>query len=148
MVLRRPRPDRQHPGVIWRKRERFTDYMTEVGQVGNQSARLGQELATTLTTPALKLEDLDATLGGYVQSAENQVAQAQHIDAPAPLYNAQLGLIEAHAVFTCYPLLIAALSGPILGEKVGWRRWTAGGWRCWRCRRRRFGRRWCGRATR
>ena len=36
-----------------------------------------------------------------------------------------LGLIEAHAVFASYPLLIAALSGPILGEKVGWRRWTA-----------------------
>jgi drug/metabolite transporter (DMT)-like permease len=37
----------------------------------------------------------------------------------------KLGLIEAHAVFACYPLLIAALSGPILGEKVGWRRWSA-----------------------
>jgi drug/metabolite transporter (DMT)-like permease len=37
----------------------------------------------------------------------------------------KLGLIEAHAVFASYPLLIAALSGPILGEKVGWRRWTA-----------------------
>lgn len=37
----------------------------------------------------------------------------------------KLGLIEAHAVFTCYPLLVAALSGPILGEKVGWRRWAA-----------------------
>jgi len=36
-----------------------------------------------------------------------------------------LGLIESHAVFTCYPLLVAALSGPILGEKVGWRRWVA-----------------------
>ena len=36
-----------------------------------------------------------------------------------------LGLVEAHAIFTCYPLLIAALSGPILGEKVGWRRWAA-----------------------
>ncbi len=36
-----------------------------------------------------------------------------------------LGLVESHAVFTCYPLLIAALSGPILGEKVGWRRWVA-----------------------
>jgi drug/metabolite transporter (DMT)-like permease len=37
----------------------------------------------------------------------------------------RLGLIEAHAVFTSYPLLVAALSGPILGEKVGWRRWSA-----------------------
>ncbi len=36
-----------------------------------------------------------------------------------------LGLIESHAVFTSYPLLIAALSGPILGERVGWRRWSA-----------------------
>lgn len=36
-----------------------------------------------------------------------------------------LGLVESHAVFTSYPLLIAALSGPILGEKVGWRRWVA-----------------------
>jgi drug/metabolite transporter (DMT)-like permease len=36
-----------------------------------------------------------------------------------------LGLVESHAVFTCYPLLIAALSGPILGEHVGWRRWLA-----------------------
>lgn len=37
----------------------------------------------------------------------------------------KLGLVEAHAVFTCYPLLVAALSGPVLGEKVGWRRWAA-----------------------
>ncbi|WP_127901928.1 DMT family transporter [Solirhodobacter olei] len=36
-----------------------------------------------------------------------------------------IGLVQSHAVFSCYPLLIAALSGPVLGEKVGWRRWTA-----------------------
>ncbi|UWR22756.1 DMT family transporter [Sulfitobacter sp. S190] len=36
-----------------------------------------------------------------------------------------LGLVESHAVFTCYPLLVAALSGPVLGERVGWRRWLA-----------------------
>ncbi|MEL6678687.1 MAG: DMT family transporter [Pseudomonadota bacterium] len=36
-----------------------------------------------------------------------------------------LGLVESHAIFAAYPLLVAALSGPILGEKVGWRRWAA-----------------------
>lgn len=36
-----------------------------------------------------------------------------------------LGLVESHAVFAAYPLLIAALSGPVLGEHVGWRRWAA-----------------------
>lgn len=37
----------------------------------------------------------------------------------------QLGLVETHAVFISYPLIVAALSGPLLGEQVGWRRWTA-----------------------
>ncbi len=36
-----------------------------------------------------------------------------------------LGLVESHAVFACYPLIVAALSGPVLGERVGWRRWVA-----------------------
>ena len=36
-----------------------------------------------------------------------------------------LGLVESHAVFVSYPLLVAALSGPVLGEQVGWRRWLA-----------------------
>ena len=38
---------------------------------------------------------------------------------------AQLGLIQTHAVMVCGPLMIAALSGPVLGEHVGWRRWLA-----------------------
>lgn len=36
-----------------------------------------------------------------------------------------LGLVATHVVFTAYPLLVAALSGPVLGERVGWRRWLA-----------------------
>lgn len=37
----------------------------------------------------------------------------------------KLGLVEGHAMFAIYPLLITALSGPILGEKIGWRRWMS-----------------------
>ena len=36
-----------------------------------------------------------------------------------------LGLVETHAIFACYPLIIAALAGPVLGEKVTLRRWLA-----------------------
>ncbi|WP_095587333.1 DMT family transporter [Actibacterium ureilyticum] len=36
-----------------------------------------------------------------------------------------LGLVESHAIFACYPLIIAALSGPVLGERVGRLRWMA-----------------------
>ena len=36
-----------------------------------------------------------------------------------------LGLVNFHAVFASYPLMVMALSVPILGEAVGWRRWLA-----------------------
>ena len=36
-----------------------------------------------------------------------------------------LGLIGTHAIFAVYPLLVAALAGPMLGEYVGWRRAVA-----------------------
>ena len=58
--------------------------MTEIGAIGNASARLGQNLGTTPTTPGLKQEDLDAKLNGYIQSAENQVQRACDLDLPGP----------------------------------------------------------------
>jgi len=36
-----------------------------------------------------------------------------------------IGLIESHAVFAICPLLIAAFSGLILGERILWQRWVA-----------------------
>ena len=36
-----------------------------------------------------------------------------------------VGLVNFHAVFAIYPLMVMALSVPILGEAVGWRRWLA-----------------------
>ncbi len=36
-----------------------------------------------------------------------------------------VGLVHFHAVFASYPLMIMALSAPILREAVGWRRWVA-----------------------
>ena len=36
-----------------------------------------------------------------------------------------LGLVTSHCIISCYPLVVIALSGPFLKEKVGWRRWLA-----------------------
>jgi drug/metabolite transporter (DMT)-like permease len=36
-----------------------------------------------------------------------------------------IGLIESHAIFAICPLLVVALSGPVLGEKLTWQRWAA-----------------------
>ena len=38
-----------------------------------------------------------------------------------------VGLGKTHSIFAFGPLLIVALSGPLLGERVGWRRWAAVG---------------------
>ena len=38
-----------------------------------------------------------------------------------------IGLIESHAVFAICPLLVVALSGPILGERISLKRWVAVG---------------------
>ncbi|MCS7007721.1 MAG: hypothetical protein RMM28_10065 [Thermoleophilia bacterium] len=88
--------------VVWiegctaeRKATRFGDYLGEAGVIGANSARLGRNLATTLTTPGLKLEDLDAKLRGFAQTAESQVRRAQSLRPPGPLFEANAGLIEA-----------------------------------------------------
>ncbi|MDQ0321947.1 drug/metabolite transporter (DMT)-like permease [Pararhizobium capsulatum DSM 1112] len=38
---------------------------------------------------------------------------------------AQVGLAHSQAIFSSGPIFVALLSMPILGERVGWRRWTA-----------------------
>lgn len=38
-----------------------------------------------------------------------------------------LGVAETHVLFACFPLMVTALSTSVLGEHVGWRRWTAVG---------------------
>ncbi|MDB5661125.1 MAG: family transporter [Cypionkella sp.] len=38
-----------------------------------------------------------------------------------------IGLINAHAVFAVCPLIVVALSGPILGERLTWQRWATVG---------------------
>jgi hypothetical protein len=88
--------------VVWvegcttnQKNDRYRAYLTDIAEVGNASARLGQQVSTTLLAPAPKLEDLDAKLGGFTQTAEGQVARAQEIDAPGPLHTSHEGAIEA-----------------------------------------------------
>jgi drug/metabolite transporter (DMT)-like permease len=36
-----------------------------------------------------------------------------------------IGLSGAHAIYATVPLFVTALAVPLLGEKVGWRRWSA-----------------------
>jgi hypothetical protein len=78
-----------------RQRDRYSSYMTDIGTVGNNSARLGEQLATTLTTVGLKQEELDAKLAGYVQVAETQMQNAEDLNTPGPLHDANQGAVES-----------------------------------------------------
>ena len=77
------------------KLDRNRTYLADIGAIGNASARLGQQLATTLTTPGLKQEDLDAKLNGYAQTAENQMQQAEDLNAPGQMVVPNAGAVEA-----------------------------------------------------
>jgi hypothetical protein len=77
------------------KRERYGGYLASVGSVGAASAKVGKNLGTLLTTPGLGQEDLDAKLGGFVQTAETQVRRAEELDPPGPLTRAHEGAVEA-----------------------------------------------------
>ncbi len=77
------------------KLDRNRTYLADIGAIGNASARLGQQVGTLLTTPGLNAEDLDAKLGGYAQTAENQVQQAQDLNAPGPMVGPNEGAVEA-----------------------------------------------------
>lgn len=88
--------------VVWvegcasdRKRDRFASYATDIGAIGNASAKLGENLGTLLTTPGLKQEDLDAKLGGYVQQAETQLQRAESLDAPGAMHEPHGGAVES-----------------------------------------------------
>src|SRR5262245_20068144 len=77
------------------KLDRNRTYLADIGSIGNASAKLGQQLGTLLTTPGLNEEDLDAKLGGYVQTAENQMQQAEDLNAPGPMEVPNAGAVEA-----------------------------------------------------
>jgi CARDB len=78
-----------------RERDRYSSYMTDIGTIGSNSARLGEQLSATLTTVGLKQEELDAKLGGFVQVAESQVQNAQGLDSPGPLHDSNEGAVQA-----------------------------------------------------
>jgi hypothetical protein len=73
----------------------YGDYMAEVDAVGKDSAKIGADLATLLTTPGLAQTELETQLGGLLQQQELDVQRARDIDAPGPLTPAHENAIRA-----------------------------------------------------
>jgi hypothetical protein len=73
----------------------YGDYLGQIGQVGQDSAKIGADLATLLTTPGLAQTELETKLGGFVQRQQLDVERARDLDPPGPLTPANGHAVEA-----------------------------------------------------
>jgi CARDB len=73
----------------------YGDYMGQIDAVGKDSAKIGADLATLLTTPGLAQTELETQLGGLLQQQELDVQRARDIDPPGPLTPAHENAIQA-----------------------------------------------------
>jgi drug/metabolite transporter (DMT)-like permease len=69
------------------------------------------------------LKAVASTSRPFLQIARGLLLAGQIITAI--LSFATVGLAHSQAIFSAAPLVVAVLSVPLLGEHVGWRRWTA-----------------------
>ena len=88
--------------VVWgqgcssdKKRNDYSDAMTELGTIGSNSAKIGADLAELLTTPGLKQAELETSLGGLIQRQQQDVDSATGLDVPGPLRPATDHAVEA-----------------------------------------------------
>lgn len=77
------------------KQETYTAYYGDLGAIGADSAKIGQNLATLLTTPGLEQAELETKLGGLVQQQQLDVDRAEGVDSPGPLTPAHEQAVEA-----------------------------------------------------
>jgi hypothetical protein len=71
------------------------NYMADIGAVGRDSQKIGNDLATLLTTPGLAQSELETRLGGLIQQQQLDVTRAQDIDPPGSLTPAHGSAIQA-----------------------------------------------------
>jgi hypothetical protein len=77
------------------KKGRYQDYMEEVSKPATESAQVGKQLNTLLTTPGIKLAELRSQLEGLRQQQAQIVANAEKITPPGPLRDQHRSFVEA-----------------------------------------------------
>ena len=73
----------------------YGTYFTDVNPIGQDSAKIGAELATMLTTPGLTQAELESKLAGFVQRQQLDVEHARDLDPPGPLTPAHENAVES-----------------------------------------------------
>jgi hypothetical protein len=88
--------------VLWvdscregKKKAEYSDYMGSVSAIAADSEAIGRELAGLITTPGIRLADLQSGLEGLRQQQSQGVAQARELQPPGPLREQQQSFAEA-----------------------------------------------------
>lgn len=88
--------------VLWvnscresKKESEYRDYMKDVSALATQSAQIGKELNTLITTPGKRLPELQSGVEGLRQQQAQTVASAQKLQPPGTLREQQESLVEA-----------------------------------------------------
>jgi hypothetical protein len=77
------------------KKDAYKSYMTKVASIAQSSASDGAQVATDLTTPAVKVTALASKLDGVAAQERQNVAAAQRLNPPGKLRPENEDLIEA-----------------------------------------------------
>ncbi len=78
-----------------KKRDAYSNYMTSMKAVGDDSQRVGRELSDALTTQGIKPAELQKQLGNLAQQQELATERARKLDPPGPLHESHDRAIEA-----------------------------------------------------
>src|SRR5919202_1984651 len=76
------------------KHNEYSGYMNDVRTIASGSAGVGNQLNDALTTPGIKLADLETRLNGLAQQESQYADQAKRVDPPGPLRNEHQHLVE------------------------------------------------------
>lgn len=77
------------------KHDAYADYMDEMGQVARDSAQVGRQLNTVLTTPGIRQAQLQNRIDGLAQQQEQDVARARELTPPGPLRDEHRSSVSA-----------------------------------------------------
>jgi hypothetical protein len=99
------------------KHDEYSHYMARVGVVARSSAADGAELANDLTTPGLKIADLQTKLSGIAEQERQNVNAAERLGPPGPLRPENQQLIEALQLRVLGTQGLAQALGSVGGSK-------------------------------
>jgi len=77
------------------KHDEYKHYMDKVATIAHSSEDNGAAVANALTTPGVKVSDLQGNLAGIAEQERQNVTAAQHLTPPGPLRDENQHVIEA-----------------------------------------------------